>query len=161
MGALPRPPCIAVDSYLNTYKDYLCRGIFLPHRGLEGWPNTVAPRLAGGEWPGRCDFVRDERAVYRLPFPYRTGCPGCSMMEFPTACCIYSPHVMEVYFIQFTSIHLHTVCSAREPTPYKQHSYTYGNVRIHTKLLFGTHYSQGPYSVHTYIQYARKKMTGL
>jgi len=25
---------------------------------------------------------------YRLPFPYRTGFPGCEMMEFPAAFCI-------------------------------------------------------------------------
>jgi hypothetical protein len=84
------------------------------HGGQPGWLEESDP--AGV-------ILNVMNGPYRLPFPYRTGCPGCEMMEFPAAFCIYSPYVMEVYFIQFTSIHLHTVCSAREPTPYKVHSY--------------------------------------
>jgi hypothetical protein len=66
---------------------------------------------------------------YRLPFPCRTGCPGCEMMEVPAAFCIlyiYSPHW------RFTSFHLHAVCSAREPTHY---TVIYGNVRILAHII--------------------------
>jgi hypothetical protein len=42
--------------------------------GCRAGPTRRPAWLAGGEWSGRYDFVRDGRAV-----PYRTGCPGKSL----------------------------------------------------------------------------------
>ncbi len=63
-------------SFLSVQPYYLG-----PPNEAEGkWagPTRRPAWLAAWEWPGRCDFVRDERAVQRLPIVHGTRCPDRS-----------------------------------------------------------------------------------
>ncbi len=62
----------------NIYQNPLTRGL-AQHGGLPGWLEESDPA-------GVILCVMD--GPYRLPFPYRTGCPelsSCQLMEFPAA----------------------------------------------------------------------------
>ncbi len=55
--------------------DALTLGSWYYHGGLA--LHNALPSLAGGEWPGRCDYYRDRRSVPPT-LPNCTTCPGRS-----------------------------------------------------------------------------------
>jgi hypothetical protein len=83
-------------------------------RGLD---QHGGPKLVGGEWPGRCDFVRGGRAV-SPNFPYSTGCPGAAQQRADgiSSCCYI--------------VNVHTIRHARAAWP--------GTLCIHSLYFYST-----------------------
>jgi hypothetical protein len=84
----PPSPLPSADEHAEPYSDNL--EVFLGRLG----PTRRPAWLAGGEWPGRCDFIRDWQA-YRLLFQYRTCCPdrSCPAASWWNSSCCYIVNV--------------------------------------------------------------------